>query len=194
MFTIGYATKPVETYIRQLHHHQVDVVADIRSVPYSRAFFDYHREALRDHLRESGLRYVYLGAELGPRSKNPSHYDADGQVQFGRLMQSELFHAGLGRLFEGLEKGFSIAMTCACKDPATCHRSLLVGWALKHEHNCELQHILHEGGLESQSALEHRLLSLTDTAADMFTGGESALKLAYERQCRAVAYRWPADQ
>lgn len=191
MFTIGYATKPVEAYIQQLRHHEMDVVADIRSVPYSRAFFDYHREALRDHLREAGLRYVYLGEELGPRSKDPSHYDADGQVQFDRLMQSELFQSGLGRLFEGLEKGFSVAMTCACKDPATCHRSLLVGWVLKHKHDRELQHILHEGGIETQSALEHRLLSLTDTAADMFTGEAGALKLAYERQCRAVAYRRP---
>lgn len=194
MFTIGYATKPIETYIDQLRQHDVDVVADIRSVPYSRAFFDYHREALRDHLRGAGLRYVHLGEELGPRSKDPSHYDAGGQVQFDRLMQSPLFRSGIARLFEGLEKGFTIAMTCACKDPAVCHRSLLVGWALRHHHDCELQHILHDGEIESQTGLERRLLSLTDTVPDMLTGEADALQLAYERQCRAVAYRRPEGE
>lgn len=191
MLTIGYATKPIERYIRQLHEHQVDVVADIRSVPYSKAFFDYHQDALRRHLSDAGIRYVHLGPELGPRSNDPAHYDDSGQVQFHRLMHSELFQSGLDRLFDGLEKGFTIALTCACKDPAICHRSLLVGWALRHQRERDLRHILHDGGLELQSALETRLLTETNTVADMFTGEAGALQLAYERQCLACAYRRP---
>jgi uncharacterized protein (DUF488 family) len=191
MFTIGYATKSIDSYIEQLNEQNVTVVADIRSVPYSKVFFDYHQEALKQHLQNAGIRYVYLGDELGPRSKDPSHYDNTRQVQFCLLMQSVLYQSGIQRLFEGLDKGFSIAMTCACKDPAICHRSLLVGWSLKHQHNYELQHILHDGGLESQTELEHRLMQLTGTVPDMFSGEVGALKLAYERQCQASAYRKP---
>ena len=193
MFSIGYATKPIEHYIRQLREHRVDVVADIRSVPFSKAFFDYHQDALRGHLAEAGIRYVHLGPELGPRSKDAAHYDDGGQVQFDRLMQSELFQSGIDRLFDGVEKGFTIAMTCACKDPAICHRSLLVGWALRHQRECDLRHILHNGGLERQSELETRLLTETNTVADMFTGEAGALQLAYERQCLACAYRRPEE-
>lgn len=192
MFTIGYATKPIEQYIAQLHRYEINVVADIRSVPFSKAFFDYHQDALREHLRAAGIRYVHLGPELGPRSKDPAHYDNTGQVQFDRLMQSELFRQGVQRLSVGVNKGFRIAMTCACKDPAICHRSLLVGWALQHLEGRELQHILHEGELESQLQLEQRLLRLTGTVPDMLTGEEAALRLAYERQCQACAYRKPA--
>lgn len=191
MFTIGYATKPIATYIEQLQQHGVTVVADIRSVPYSKVFFDYHQGALQQHLQQAGLRYVYLGAELGPRSKDPAHYDEGNQVQFDRLMASELYRSGVQRLFDGLDKGFRIAMTCACKDPAICHRSLLVGWSLQHQYDCELQHITHDGGLESQSALEHRLLALTDTVPDLLAGEAAALQLAYQQQCRACAYRRP---
>src|SRR5690606_39390598 len=108
MFTIGYATKPIETYISQLLEHGVTVVADVRSVPYSKRFHDYHRETLIQHLRNAGLRYVYLGEELGPRSKEPAHYVGD-QVQFGRLMEAPQYQAGIRRLFDGAEKGFRIA-------------------------------------------------------------------------------------
>lgn len=143
------------------------------------------------HLQNAGIHYVYLGFELGPRSREPAHYDETNQVQFDRLMQSGLFQSGITRLFDGMKKGYSIALVCACKDPAICHRSLLVGWSLKHQFNHELNHILHDGGVESQTALERRLLTLTGTAPDIFTGEEAACQLAYQRQCRACAYRKP---
>lgn len=191
MFTIGYATKPINSFINQLHQHKVTVVADVRSVPYSKAFFDYHQPALQQYLKQAGIRYVYLGQELGPRSQDEAHYDETRQVQFDRLMQSELFRSGVERLFDGVGKGFSIALVCACKDPAICHRSLLIGWSLRHCHHIELQHILHDGGLETQAALERRLLDLTATVPDILTVEEAALQLAYQRQCRACAYRRP---
>lgn len=191
MYTIGYATKPINTYIEQLLQFGVTVVADIRSVPYSKVFFDYHQEALKQHLQQAGLRYVYLGDELGPRSKDPAHYDDSHQVQFDRLMQAPLYKTGIQRLFDGVDKGFRIAMTCACKDPAICHRSLLVGWSLKHQYDRELQHITHDGMLESQTALEQRLMPLTGTMPDLLAGDAAALQLAYQQQCRACAYRRP---
>lgn len=191
MYTIGYATKPIRDFIEQLQNYDVTVVADIRSVPYSKAFFDYHQEALAGHLKNAGIRYVYLGEELGPRSKNPRHYNDSGQVQFDLLMQSSLYRSGIQRLFDGVQKGFNIAMVCACKDPAICHRSLLVGWSLNHQHNHELTHIRHDGTPETQTALERRLLELTDTVPDIFTGDDAALALAWQRQCQAFAYRKP---
>ena len=193
LYSIGYATKPIDIYIEQLQRYGIDVVADIRSVPYSKVFHDYHQEALKSTLKAAGIGYVYLGLELGPRSKDTAHYDETNQVQFDWLMQSELFVAGIERLFSGLEKGFTIAMTCAEKDPAICHRSLLVGWALTHRYRLELQHILHDGNFESQAELEYRLLSETNTLPDMLMSETEALALAYQRQCRVYAYRIPED-
>ncbi len=193
MFSIGYATKSINDYITQLKQHGIDVVADIRSVPYSKAFHDYHQEAFKASLNRASIRYVYLGLELGPRSKDPSHYDHDKQVQFHRLIKSDLYQSGVERLFNGIKKGFTIALSCAEKDAATCHRSLLVGWDLLHNRHYELHHIDHDGNLESQSALEKRLMQITETPADMLTTEEEALRLAYEKQCKTFAYRMPKD-
>lgn len=189
MYTIGYATKPIDIYIDQLKTYEIDVVADVRSVPFSKRFFDYHQDALMQHLKRAGIRYVYLGKELGPRSKDDAHYDQRGQVQFDRLMASENFQSGIERLFDGDSKGYAIALTCAEKDAAICHRSLLIGWYLQHECGLELKHIDHNGAIETQAGLEQRLQSLTETGSDMLMTAEEALDLAYRKQCLNFAYR-----
>ncbi|WP_020407440.1 DUF488 domain-containing protein [Hahella ganghwensis] len=137
------------------------------------------------------IGYVYLGPELGPRSKDPAHYDERKQVQFDRLMQADLFKSGISRLNDGMSKGYTIALSCAEKDPAICHRSLLVGWSLKHQYGIELQHILHDGQVETQTCLEHRLMETTETYPDMLMDESEAIRAAYTKQCLACAYRIP---
>ena len=46
LFSIGYATKPIDVFVAQLKHFDIQAVADVRSVPYSKAFHDYHQEAV----------------------------------------------------------------------------------------------------------------------------------------------------
>lgn len=130
LYTIGYATKSIEQFILQLQQYEINVVADIRSVPFSKAFADYHQQNIKSHLNKHKIQYVYLGKELGPRSEDDAHYDCHQQVQFDRLMTSEIFQSGIQRLSVGVEKGYRIALMCAEKDPAHCHRSLLVGYFL----------------------------------------------------------------
>ena len=193
LFTIGYATKSIDTYIAQLRAHDINVVADVRSVPYSKAFFDYHQEAFQGHLKRAGIRYVYLGAELGPRSKNPLHYNASNQVQFELVMKSDLFLEGVTRLENGINKGFRIALSCAEKDPAVCHRSLLIAFAVDRLWKSDTQHILHDGHIELQSDLERRLMHMTNSSPDMLTTEEEALRHAYQRQCQCCAYVIPKE-
>lgn len=192
LFSIGYATKPLADFIDQLQRHGVNAVADVRSVPYSRAFHDYHREPLAASLRAAGIHYVYLGEELGPRSKDPKHYNQHGQVQFERLQQAPLFQQGIERLFKGVEKSLKIALMCAEKDPATCHRSLLVGHHLLHQHAVDIQHIGHDGQLESEQALEERLVEINGIQQDMLTPACECRALAWLAQCQRHAYIKPA--
>ena len=179
----------IDLFIEQLKSNQITAVADIRSVPFSKRFFDYHQDALKNHLQKEGVAYVYLGKELGPRSKDENHYDLCGQVQFDRLMRSNLFKVGISRLEQGLARGFRIALVCAEKEPAVCHRSLLVSWYLRQEHKIDVIHIHHDGKLENQSVLEQRLLSLTQTQPDMLMSNDEACALAYEKQCKHYAYK-----
>jgi uncharacterized protein (DUF488 family) len=121
LYTIGYATKPFDVFIAQLKAHQINAIDDVRPTPFSKVFFDYHRSALEKTLPASAIDYVFLGKELGPRSKDREHYDRSGQVQLARLKKSPLFKAGIKRLQSGLRKGFDIAPLCAEKHPAEYH-------------------------------------------------------------------------
>ena len=191
LYTIGYATKPREVFLEQLHRYGIGVVADVRSVPYSRAFHDYHREALSAALQQAGIAYVFLGEELGPRSKDAAHYNGDGQVQFDRLMTSPLYRQGMERLLTGLGRGYAIALCCAEKDAATCHRSLLIGYEAIRHRGLQVTHIAHDGSCESQQDLEKRLPELTGTVADLFTAEDELPALAYRRQLERCAWRRP---
>lgn len=191
LFSIGYATKPIEIFIQQLKHYQIDVVADVRSVPFSKAFHDYHQDSINQHLLNNGIKYVYLGEELGPRSKNPDHYDQCGQVQFSQLMQSELFLNGITRVQTGLSKGYKVALMCAEKDPANCHRSTLIAYFLNHQRQLDIPHIQHDGTLEQQNALEARLMQIHEVEPDMLTTLEECLKTAYELQLKKTSYIKP---
>lgn len=190
-YSIGYATKAINTFLGQLRHHGISAVADVRSVPYSKAFHDYHREALRAALQAAGIRYVWLGEELGPRSKDSAHYDTRGQVQFDRLMASPLFLQGIDRLEQGRERRFRIALLCAEKDPAICHRSLLVGYYLTHSAGSSISHIRHDGSLESQEELEQRLCDLHGVGEDLFAGSVEQAERAWRLQCCQCAYVLP---
>ena len=191
LFTIGYATNSFATFVKHLSRHNIDVVADVRSVPYSKVFVDFHQSALVKSLPSANIKYVYLGDELGPRSKDPAHYDNSGQVQFSALMQSNLFLQGVERLNQGLAKGYNIALLCAEKDPATCHRSLLVSYYLTRAHKVDVQHIDHDGDLESQAELEQRLIAKQDLSADLLTPQTELASLAYEQQLKLTSYRKP---
>ena len=193
LYSIGYATKPFTKFLAQLQGYEVDVVADVRSVPYSAAFHDYHREPLQRALKQQGISYVYLGGELGPRSTNPAHYDETGQVQYDRLQRSENFLDGIERIRTGLAKGLNIALLCAEKDPALCHRSLLIGHYLARVDTLPVQHIRFDGELESQTELEQRLVSLHELEQDLFAAADDLAELAYKRQVQASSYRKSSD-
>jgi hypothetical protein len=140
-------------------------------------------------LPANAIDYVFLGKELGPRSKDPEYYHRSGQVQFVRLKKSALFEAGFKHLQGGLSEGLNVALLCAEKDPAECHRSLLVSHYFCENFETDIQHINHDGGLESQSQLEQRLIDIQSVKADLLTPAEESSAIAYERQLKQTSYR-----
>lgn len=189
IYSIGYATKPIAEFIRQLKHYTINALVDVRSVPFSAYFPDYNQDQLRLHLSAAHIHYLEMGDQLGPRSKDPEHYDDSGQVQFSRLSQSECFKQGVERLKAGLEQNYVIALMCAEKDPAVCHRSLLISHNLLKEFGLIVQHINHEGLLESEMALQHRLRSIHEVEVDFFRSEKECLEDAYQLQVKKYAYR-----
>jgi uncharacterized protein (DUF488 family) len=187
LFTIGHSNHPIEVFIALLQRHGVSAVGDVRSHPYSRYAPQYSRDPLKAALAQAGIAYVFLGKELGARSKDPGCYK-QGKVQFDCLARQPQFADGIKRVTEGMKR-HCIALMCAEKDPLDCHRTLLVARKL-HESGVEMSHIHADGSLENHRTLESRLLEVCKLPeADMFKQRNEFISEAYAIQGERVAYQ-----
>jgi uncharacterized protein (DUF488 family) len=186
IFTIGHSTHTQDHFVHLLRQHAVTALCDVRSRPYSRTNPQFRREELRDALRAAGITYVFLGRELGARSEDPACY-VNGQVQYDRLAQTELFQKGLERVCAGAAK-YSVSLMCAEKEPLDCHRSILVARHLA-ARGFDIRHIHGDGHIESDADLVERLLrQLKLPETDMFRSRAEMLADAYHFQERRIAY------
>jgi uncharacterized protein (DUF488 family) len=102
---------------------------------------------IQHSLEEAGVRYLFLGAELGGRPANADYYDATGRVVYSLLRKDAAFQSAIVRLETGMER-FRIALLCGEEDPAHCHRRLLIGRVLV-ERGHEMTHIRGDGRIET---------------------------------------------
>ena len=191
VFTIGHSNHPIGAFLTLLEQHRAAAVADVRSVPYSRRHPQFHRRPLERSLRERGIRYLFLGAELGARSPDPACYDEEGRVRFARLAQTGLFLRGITRVL-GEAAPARLALLCAERDPANCHRTILVAPVLR-KRGASVTHILADGGLVSQEEVLDRLCAANGMPPrDMFRTREAQREEALARRAREIAWTDPA--
>lgn len=152
LYTIGHSNHAQEHFLALLAKHQIEVLADVRSQPFSRYSSQFNQDELRAALHEAGIQYVFLGKELGGRPDGEQFYDAEGHVLYSCLAESPAFRAGLQRLHKGLNQ-YRIALMCSEEDPTVCHRFRLVTRVLFDEDRLAIQHIRGDGSLQSESAV-----------------------------------------
>lgn len=161
IFSIGHSNVPAGKIVDLLKQHQIGVVVDIRSAPYSRFSPQFNRERFAQTLAESGIEYVFSGDSLGGRPKDPSSYK-DGIVPTGKvdflhaidypaMMKKESFMEGISHLVD-IARHQTVAIMCSEADPAICHRHHLVGSYLTQQ-GYHVLHILKDGSLLEGRAL-----------------------------------------
>jgi len=148
VLTIGHSNHTVEHFLGLLKAHAVQVVVDARSKPYSKYTTQFDHEALKLALQDAGIRYLYLGRELGGRPEGDGFYDDEGHVLYDRVAATSLFLEGLSRLERGIRE-YTVAMLCAEESPAACHRRLLVGRVLL-DHGIRVEHIRGDGRIQTE--------------------------------------------
>ncbi|MHC8508931.1 MAG: DUF488 domain-containing protein [Rhodospirillales bacterium] len=187
VFTVGHSNHSAEVFLALLKRREITALCDVRSAPYSRFNPQFSRDALARSLGEAGVTYIFLGRELGARTKDTSCY-ADGQVDYDLLAETALFKRGLARVIEE-SRTRRVTLMCAEKDPLDCHRTILVSRRLA-EAGVPVTHILADGGLETHEAALKRLMARLDLAGDdLFRSREDMAAEAYRRQGAAMAYR-----
>src|SRR5260370_22867935 len=101
VLTIGHSNHQVEHFLDLLKSHSVQVVADTRSYLYSEYATQFDQKPLKMAPEADGIRYVFLGRELGGRPDGDEFYDDQGHVLYDRVAETELFQEGVLRLERG---------------------------------------------------------------------------------------------
>jgi uncharacterized protein (DUF488 family) len=148
IYTIGHSTHTWEDFLRLLATHNIEVVADVRSKPYSRFNPQFNRDALANGLEEAGKRYLFLGKELGGKPQDPDRPLAD-ELVWEYIRSRPQFKEGLARLLEEARQA-NVCLLCAEADPGRCHRGQLLAPELEGQ-GVEVRHVLGNGSLLEQS-------------------------------------------
>jgi uncharacterized protein (DUF488 family) len=146
LFTIGHSNQSREEFLALLAKHAIEVLVDTRSSPYSKYVAHFNRDELATAAASAGIKYLYLGRELGGRPSGEEFFDDEGHVLYYRVAASPLFLEGIARVEAGSER-YRLALMCSEEDPAVCHRHLLVGRVLI-ERGASVLHIRADGSLQ----------------------------------------------
>ena len=157
--SVGHSTHRIEAFLGLLHQHGVEIVADVRTSPFSRFNPQFNRHVMQRELEAAGIGYLFLGEELGGRPRGDEFYDPDGHVLYGRMAESPVLGSGLARLIRQAEQS-RVAIMCSEEDPAGCHRFLLITRVL-HYGGVEVTHIRGNGDAQPTEEIG-RLLGWSD--------------------------------
>lgn len=127
IYTLGHSNRSWEEFLCLVRAMGIRQVVDVRRFPVSRRFPWFSRDALASALEAAGIRYAWLGAQLGGRTQPP----------YPDYMHTAAFEAGLGEL-ETRASALPMALLCAEKDWRRCHRRFIAdaltarGWQVMH--------------------------------------------------------------
>ena len=186
VLTVGHSNHSIEKLLSLLEANGVTAIGDVRSSPYSRYISHFNREPLQQTLKDHRIAYVFLGVELGARSKDPACYER-GKVQYSRLAETDLFQAGLRRVVQGAAS-HRLALLCAEKEPLDCHRTILVARELEKQ-GLRVSHIHSDGHLEPHGDAIKRLFKTLDLPeTDLFRTPKDLVAQAYALQAERIAH------
>jgi uncharacterized protein (DUF488 family) len=129
IWTIGHSTRDIDSFVSLLKENGIKLLVDVRSLPGSKRYPQFNREALAKSLADAGIRYEHL-PELGGRrkSKPDSRNTAWRNASFrgyADYMETEEFRKGIELLLILAREAGPAAIMCAEAVWWRCHRSLI---------------------------------------------------------------------
>ena len=186
VYTIGHSTHSWETFFGLIKPYGIEVIVDVRSTPYSKMAQDFNRENLIELLVGEGIKYLFMGDQLGGRSNDPDCI-SEGRVDYDSLSRSADFQEGFTRLLKG-SKDYTIALMCSEKEPLICHRTILISRYLI-DASITVKHILGDGTLEEHNKSVERLLQEEGISEDLLRSLDEVVLDAYKAREKKIAYK-----
>jgi uncharacterized protein (DUF488 family) len=150
IWTIGHSTRSIDDFISLLKKNEIKLLADVRSLPGSKRYPQFNREALAESLNVHRIRYEHfpeLGGRRKPKadSRNTAWRNASFRG-YADYMETEQFQQGIERLLALAREAGPAAIMCAEAVWWRCHRSLISDF-LK-VRGIEVMHILDANKVE----------------------------------------------
>ena len=187
LFTIGCSTRSLSDFILILKKYKIQVVADVRSTPYSHFTPQFNADYLKNELYKNRIMYGSFAEEFGARRVEDSVY-IDNTVDFTKVMELDIFHKGVERIKNGLTAGYSIALMCTEYNPMDCHRFSLVSRGIRKKLNIPIDHIFSQKLCKSTEGLENELLVALNLQPELFENKDMLIERAYNILGKKVAY------
>lgn len=193
IYTVGHSTHQLDYFLELLKEYGVTCLIDVRSVAASSYNPQYNKEPLTNFLKSKGITYLHFAEEFGARHNDPDLLDDEGKVDFEKVRKSWAFKNGVERIWQGLDKGFTISLMCSESEPFDCHRFSMVSIALDKD-GFDVKHIMKDKSLKTNADLENQLLKKYDKKLpkpDMFNPNvtlDDQLKEAYRLRNKEIAF------
>jgi uncharacterized protein (DUF488 family) len=155
IYTIGYGNRSLDELIATLKQFGVAYLVDVRTAPYSRYKPEYSKDALAAALQQEGIRYLFLGEQLGGRPSEPECY-SDGKIDYEKVKLQPFYQAGIERVQAAFRQQVRVALMCSEGKPTQCHRSKLIGASLT-SLDIPVVHIDEQGSPKSQEEVMYEL-------------------------------------
>jgi uncharacterized protein (DUF488 family) len=128
IYTIGHSNRPLTKLIELLRQHNIQILADIRTVPISRQNPQFTQESLEREMPNLKIRYLHL-PELGgfrkPTKDSVNKAWRNGSFRgYADYMMTGEFQTAIEKLI-ALAMSDCVAIMCAEGNPYQCHRSLV---------------------------------------------------------------------
>ncbi|HDL89516.1 MAG TPA: DUF488 domain-containing protein, partial [Thermodesulforhabdus norvegica] len=84
IFTIGHSNNELQKLIDLMKSNDIELLIDIRFNPYSRFAPQFNKDDFKKAIQAAGIKYLFLGKELGGKPEDPEFYDPEGFVLYSR--------------------------------------------------------------------------------------------------------------
>lgn len=142
----------VDLMFNTLREFNISYLVDVRSIPYSKQYPLCNANSLKIYGKQYNIPYIHmpeLGAKANPtqdvfskasdiffdnifpisKSNRPEKMELNADeeiVDFRKFRNDDYFSAGLKRIENAYDKGFTLALMCSEKYPMDCHRYFIV--------------------------------------------------------------------
>jgi len=113
VYTIGYAKRDISDLINILRKYGITLLVDVRRFPKSK-YPEFEKENLKNILEKNGLKYVFLGENLGGFIKGG----------YKKYMETQKFKDGFKVLLNLIRKE-TVVLMCREKNVKYCHRRFI---------------------------------------------------------------------